>query len=435
MPKFSTQAVHGGYDGLHHRDAVSVPIYQNVAFDLGYRVKDGAYDARSDDEAASHGFTYSRIANPTVDVLERRIADLEHGRHAVAVSSGMAAVSYALLCAAEDGGRILSSSDLYGASVDAMKTFFPKFGISTNFVHDINNLSEVESAIRDDTRAIFAETVSNPSTRITDIRALSDLAHRHGLPLIVDNTVPTPYLCRPIDFGADIVVHSTTKGICGHGNALGGIIVDAGRFDWGSGAYPHFNETELILSDEQNGQWESFASKFSKDAYVQRIRTKYVRTFGAVQSPVNAYLTLLGLETLPQRISQQVASAKAIAEHLVGLPHVLDVQYSGLDGDSQQALAKRYLPHGVGQVLSFLVDGDEDNIRRILGGVRVFSYVPNIGDSRSLIVNPARITHREVPREYRIAAGVSNNLLRLSIGLEDVHDLIADLDQAILGAY
>ncbi|OZG66372.1 cysteine synthase [Bifidobacterium hapali] len=427
---FATRSVHAGYTPDDNRDSSSVPLYQSVAYGMETAERG---DALAGGETA--GFSYSRVANPTVAVLEQRLAALEGGSSAVAVGSGMAAVSYALLCAAEGGGRIISPTDLYGASVDAMETFFPQFGIHTDFVHDINDLAEVESTIGPDTRAIFAESVANPSTEITDLKPLADLAHRHGIPLIVDNTIPTPYLLRPIEFGADVVVHSTTKGITGHGNALGGVIIDAGHFDWANGRFPQFTANELVVSDERHGQWHSFASRFGKDAYIRRIRIKYVRTFGAVMAPFNAYLSLVGLETISQRVRQQTVSALAVAEHLRTLPHVTHVNYSGLADHPQHALAEQYLPHGVGQILSFTVDGDETNVYRILDHTKLFSYVPNIGDARSLIVNPSRITHREVPEVYRIAAGVSDNLIRLSIGLEDVADLNADLDQAIANAY
>lgn len=316
-----------------------------------------------------------------------------------------------------------------------METFFPNFGVTTDFVHDINDLDEVEAAITDDTRCIFTESVSNPSIRITDIEALARLAHDHGIPLIVDNTVPTPYLFRPIEFGADIVVHSTTKGITGHGNAVGGVVIDAGRFDWSNGRFPQFTRDELVVSDERNGEWTSFAGAFGKEAFSKRVRIKYLRTFGAVASPFNAYLSLVGLETLPQRVSQQVVSATAIAKRLASTPHVLSVNYPGFGDDPQDDLREKYYPNGVGGVLSFTVDGDDENVRRILDGTRLFTYIPNIGDARSLIVDPARITHREVPERYRLAAGVTDNLIRLSIGLEDVDDLIADLIQTIDGAY
>lgn len=430
MSSFATQAIHAGYEPLDNGRAAVPPVYATAAFDLGDAVRGDALAG-----GALDGFEYSRVANPTVDVLEKRLAALEGGIGAVAVGSGMAAVSFALMCAGEGGGRIIAPTDLYGASVDALGDFLPQFGIHTDFVKNINDLDEVAFKIGPDTRAIFAETVANPSTEVLDIEPLAALAHSHGVALIVDNTVPTPYLLNPFRFGADIVVHSTTKGITGHGNAIGGAIIDGGNFDWANGRFPQFTARQQVISDDRAGQWHSFAEKFGKAAFIKRIRIKYLRTFGAVQSPFNAYLSLVGLETLPQRVSQQVASAQRIAEHLTRTPHVTKVNYSGLGYTPQYELVRKYFPRGVGQILSFLVDGDESNVRRILDGAKLFSYVPNIGDARSLIVDPAHITHREVPAEARIAAGVSDNLIRLSIGLENADDLIADLDQAIAGAY
>lgn len=427
---FQTQAIHAGYDPLANGRASVPPIYASAAFDLGDAARGDALAGGDID-----GFEYSRVANPTVDALERRLAALEGGIGAVAVGSGMAAVSYALMCAGEGGGRIIAPTDLYGASVDALGDFLPQFGIHTDFVKDINDLKEVESKIGPDTRAIFAETVANPSTAILDIEPLAKLAHSHGIALIVDNTVPTPYLLNPVKFGADIVVHSTTKGITGHGNAIGGAIIDGGNFDWANGRFPQFTARQQVISNDRAGEWHSFAEKFGNAAFIKRIRIKYLRTFGAVQSPFNAYLSLVGLETLPQRVSQQVASAQRIAEHLTSAPHVTKVNYSGLGYMPQYELVGKYFPRGGGQILSLQVDGSANNVRRIIDGAKLFSYVPNIGDARSLIVDPAHITHREVPAEARIAADVSDNLIRLSIGLEDVNDLIADLDQAIAAAY
>ncbi|KFI97047.1 O-acetylhomoserine aminocarboxypropyltransferase/cysteine synthase family protein [Bifidobacterium stellenboschense] len=427
---FATRAIHAGYVPADNGRAAVPPIYASAAFDLGDASRGDALAAGELD-----GFEYSRVANPTVDALERRVAALEGGIGAVAVGSGMAAVTYALMCAGEGGGRIIAPSNLYGASVDALGDFLPQFGIHTDFVKNVNDLDEVASKIGPDTRAIFAETVANPSTELLDIEPLARLAHEHGVALIVDNTVPTPYLLRPIEFGADVVVHSTTKGITGHGNAIGGIVVSGGTFDWANGRFPQFTARQQVISDDRNGEWHSFAEKYGKAAFIKRIRIKYLRTFGAVASPFNAYLSLVGLETLPQRVSRQVESARRIAAHLTRTPHVVKVNYSGLGNTPQFDLVGKYFPNGVGQILSFLVDGSADNVRRIIDGTRLFSYVPNIGDARSLIVDPAHITHREVPAEARVAAGVTDNLIRLSIGLEDAADLIADLDQAIAAAY
>lgn len=430
MTGFNTQRIHAGYDPLENGYAANVPIYQSAAFDM---VTAQRGDALAGGEEA--GFSYSRVANPTIDVLEKRLAQLEGGIGAVAVASGMAAVSYALLAVAESGGSIIAPTNLYGASVDALESFFPHFGVHATFVRNINDLAEVEAAIGDNTKAIFAESVANPSTEVTDIESLAALAHRHGIPLIVDNTFPTPYLFRPIEFGADIVVHSTTKGISGHGNALGGVIIDAGTFDWTNGKFPQFTETELVVSDERRGVWNSFSSAFGREAFIRRVRIKYLRTFGAVPSPFNAYLQLLGLDTLTEREDKEVSNAQAVAAHLTSVPHVAKVYYSGLADSEQHELVAKYFPKGVGTVLSFLLDGDESNVRKVLDAVKVFTYIPNVGDVRSMIVDPARITHREVSAKFREAGGVTDNLIRLSIGLEDVDDLIADLDQAIAGAF
>jgi O-acetylhomoserine (thiol)-lyase len=427
---FETRALHAGYDPYEHNGSMSVPIYQSAAFAM--------HDARRGDGLSSgeiEGFSYSRCGNPTVDALERRIADLEGGVSAVALASGMAAVSFALLCAAEGGGRLIAPTDLYGASVDAMESFFPQFGIHTDFVDDINDIAQVEAKIRPDTRAVFAESVANPSTRITDIKPLADMLHRHGIALIVDNTVPTPYLFRPIEYGADVVVHSTTKGICGHGNALGGVVVDSGNFNWANGRFPQFTDEELAVSDERKGIWRNFSEAYPQAPFAGRVRIKYLHNLGAVMSPTNAYLQLIGLETLPQRCSQASKAALEIARHLETVPHVEHVYYSGLDSSQGKPLADRYFPNGIGPVLSFRLEGDESHVNRVIDAVKVFSYVPNIGSTHSLIVNPARITHREVPGTYRFAAGVDDQLLRLSIGLEAPKDLIADLDRAIADAY
>lgn len=435
MGHFETQAIHAGYEPSEHGYAAVPPIYLSAAFDLANPARGDALSAGTAD-----GFAYSRVANPTVSLFEQRIAALEGGSSAVAFASGMGAVSSALLCVAEGGGHIIAPKNLYGASMDALETFFPQFGITTSFVDDINDLAHIGALITPNTRAIFAESVANPSTHVTDVASLAQFAHAHGIPVIIDNTLATPYLYQPIHWGADIVVHSTTKGISGHGNALGGIVVDAGNFDWSSTRFAHLNQTELVVSDEYADEWHSFVSRYGKDAFIARVRIKYLRTFGAVPSPFSSYLQSVGVETLAVRVREQVRTATAIAQYLQTNPHVRNVYYSGLalhsQGKGEQArIVRTQYSRGIGQVLSFEIQGTREQAVRIIEHTQLFAYAPNIGDARSLIVDPARITHREVSAEFRKATGVTDTLLRLSVGLEDVNDLIADLDQAIRAAF
>ncbi|MDN3954413.1 O-acetylhomoserine aminocarboxypropyltransferase/cysteine synthase family protein [Sporolactobacillus laevolacticus] len=428
--RFDTLKIHAGYDPKQHNYASQVPIYQTVAFGF------------SDPERAERlvnlkekGFSYTRVGNPTTDVLEKRIAELDGGSEAVAVGSGMAAVSYTLLNLAEGGGRIITAANIYGTSFDEFRTLFPKFGITFDFIDDINDLDRVEAKIRDDTKAIFAESVTNPDTNVTHVEALAALAHKHGIPLVIDNTFPTPYLFNPIHYGADIVVYSSTKGISGHGEVVSGLIVDAGKFDYGNGRFKQFEEKEFVLGDEEAQVERSFTETFGTRAFAARIRVKYLRLLGAVLSPIESYFVLLGIETLSERLKKQVASAEKIASFLAQNPHVKAVHYSGLSDHPQHELVNRYFPRGVGAIFAFEIDGTEAQAKKILNYVKIFSYLPNVGDARSLIVNPGRTTHREIPSAYRRKSGLTNTLLRLSIGLEDADDLIGDLDQAIRQAF
>lgn len=298
---------------------------------------------------------------------------------------------------------------------------------------DINDFQAVQSLIEKDTKAIYVESVANPSTEIADLEKLAEIAHAAKIPLIVDNTFPTPYLLRPFEHGADITVYSSTKGINGHGNVISGLVVDHGTFDWDSPKFPQFSETEFTLGDEDLHTQESFVSKFGKQAFIRRIRMKYLRLLGAVLEPVDAYLILLGLETISERLDREVASATKIAQFLTENEHVKKVFYSGIEKGNP--LVKKYFPKGVGGILSFELKGNSKNVATLIDNVRVFSYLPNIGDSRSLIVNPTRTTHREVPAEIRESQGLNDQVLRLSIGLEDVDDLIGDLKQAIKVAF
>jgi len=431
---FETRSVHAGYSSTDHADSANVPIYATAAFGLGDA---DCADAIVTGEA--DGYSYSRAANPTVTVLERRIADLEGGVGAVAVGSGMAAVTFALVCAAEGGGRVIAPADIYGGTVDLLETFLPQFGIHADFVDDINDLDAVEALIGPDTKVVFAETVANPSLVLADVPGLASVAHRHGVALIVDNTLPTPVLFRPIEHGADIVVHSVTKGLGGHGNVLGGAVVDAGRFDWANGRYPQFIRVEQVISEDREDEWRSFASAYGTEAFHHAIRIKYLRNFGATLSPFNAYLQLQGIDTLTERIRREVISAATIAEHLRWSPYVDEVFAPGTGfaaGSDRRAQRQRELldelfPNGASTVLSFRPKGGVAQARRLVGSTQVFSYIPNVGDVRSMIVNPALVTHREVGASHRRGTGLSDDLIRLSIGLENVEDLVSDLDHAL----
>ncbi|WP_137596806.1 O-acetylhomoserine aminocarboxypropyltransferase/cysteine synthase family protein [Paucilactobacillus kaifaensis] len=426
---FDTLRIHAGYDPKEHQFASSVPIYQTAAFGLdNTAVADQIVQGK-----LPNRFDYSRDGNPTVHVFEQRIAALEGGADAVAVGSGMSAISYTIFNVAENGGRIIAPNNIYGSALDEFRTFFPKFGINFDFVDDINDFATVERLIKDDTKAIYVESVANPSTEIADLEGLAKIAHANQIPLIVDNTFPTPYLLQPFKHGADIDVYSSTKGINGHGNVISGLVVDHGKFDWNNDKFPQFNEDEFILGDEKTGKRESFVTKFGNLAFIKRIRMKYLRLLGSVLGPSDAYLILLGLETISERLTKEVASATKIAQFLTKNEHVNKVYYSGIEYDNP--LVKRYFPKGVGSILSFELAGDENQIAEIINQVKVFSYLPNIGDARSLIVNPAKTTHREIPADIRQKHALNNQVLRLSIGLEDVDDLIADLGHAIEQAF
>jgi O-acetylhomoserine (thiol)-lyase len=427
--KFDTLRIHAGYKPEENQFASSVPIYQTAAFGLSNtevanQIVAGQQPGR---------FDYSRDGNPTVHVYEQRIAALEGGIDAVAVGSGMSAISFAIFNVAEGGGRIIAPTNIYGSTLDEFRNFFPKYGINFDFVDEVNDFDRIRSLIQDDTKAIYVESVANPSTEIADIETLATIAHEAGIPLIVDNTFPTPYLLRPFEYGADIVVYSSTKGINGHGNTLSGLVVDHGQFDWSSGKFPQFTEEEFNLGDEEQGIHESFYSKFGAAAFIKRIRMKYVRLLGSVLGPIDAYFVMLGLETISERLTKQVASTTAIAKFLAANEHVERVYYSGIEADNP--LVPKYFPKGVGSVLSFELKGNEKNIAKLIGNVKIFSYIPNIGDAKSLIVNPTRTTHREIPAEIRQKHAMNNQIIRLSIGLEDIDDLIGDLDQALAKAF
>ena len=421
---FDTLKIRAGYDPRLHNNAVSVPIYETASYEIETAER---YDRLVACEESGH--LYSRVSNPTIKVLEDRIAALDNAEAAVAVGSGVAAITFALLALCEYGGRILTTYQLYGGVVHHMNYLLPRFGVEFDKIENDSTPEDFEKAIREDTKAIYVESVTNPMATVTDIEALAAIAHKHGIPLVVDNTIPTPYLLRPIDHGADIVVYSATKGISGHGNAIGGLVVDSGRFDWNNGKFPQFfDENIAIKGRHDNGR--SYAEVFGKSAFAGKIRTDYLTNFGAALSPFNAYLILLGLETLSERVEKQVKNAREIAKFLESRPEVEWVSYPGSSYYKYDALVDKYCPGGVGQLYSFGLKGTEENIYRLVNSVEVFSYQLNLGDARSLIANVSRTSHGELLPDELKKADIPANAIRISIGIEDIRDLKNDLARA-----
>ncbi|MFV0528140.1 MAG: O-acetylhomoserine aminocarboxypropyltransferase/cysteine synthase family protein [Lachnospiraceae bacterium] len=423
--EFETLRLRAGYDPKEHNYASSVPIYQTTAYEL-----DTTKRAADIFGCRDPGFLYTRVNNPTTRVLESRIAALDGGTAAIAVGSGMAAITYALLNVAEGGKRVLTSPFLYGGSFDAFQKIYPRFGIHFDFSKDITNLELVESEITEDTRAIFVESVSNPNNVIADLEGLADVAHRHNIPLIVDNTFATPYLVQPLKHGADVVIYSATKSLSGHGNVIAGLIVEKGDFPWDNGKFKQFEEPYYTLRDEA-GTPRSYLTAFPQTAFVSRVTLDYLNYLGAPLGPNDAFLTLLGIETLAERLDKAIANATKVAEYLESNPHVSWVRYGGLQSHPQQELIAKYYPKGVGSIFSFGVKGSAAQADAVVDAVELFSFLANVGDSKSLIVNSPRTTHGELTASEQVTADLPENLLRLSIGLESADDLIADLEQAL----
>lgn len=422
-----TLALHAGQERPDPATgARAVPIYATTSY-----VFDSPAHAANLFGLREFGNIYTRIMNPTTDVFERRVAALEGGVAAVATASGQAAQTLALLTLAEAGDSIVASKTLYGGTVALLAHTLPRLGITTRFV-DIHDHTAVAAAIDDTTRAIYVETVGNPALDVPDLRALADLAHAHGLPLVVDNTFATPILCQPIAHGADIVLHSATKWIGGHGTAIGGVVVDGGQFDWIHA--PRFRKAFVDPEPAYHGL--RFGETFrdiggANIAFAIRLRTVLLRDIGAALSPFNAFLLLQGLETLPLRIRAHSANALAVAEHLEQHPAVAWVRYPGLSSHPSHAQAQRLLVGGAGGVLTFGLHGGESVARAAINELSLFSLLANVGDAKSLVIHPWSTTHEQLSDADRLAAGVSPELIRLSIGLESVADLIADLDRAI----
>lgn len=417
--RFATLAVHAGQEPDPATGARAVPIYQTTS-----------YVFRDADHAATlfalsePGNIYTRITNPTTDVFEKRMAALEGGVGALATASGQAAITLAIANIATAGQEIVASTSLYGGTFTLFNYTLPKFDIKVRFV-DSTDPEDYRRAINDNTRAIYVEIIGNPKLDVPDLEALAAIAHAAGIPLIVDNTFATPYLCQPIAFGADIVVHSATKFIGGHGTSIGGVIVDAGKFNWDNGKFPG------LVDPDPSYHGLSYLKAFGPAAYIVKARAQLLRDMGPALSPFNAFLFLQGLETLPLRMERHVQNALQIARWLAEHPAVAWVSYPGLPNHPSYQLVQKYLPRGAGAILTFGIKGGREAGKKFINSLKLFSLLANVGDAKSLVIHPASTTHQQLTPEEQLASGVTEDLVRLSIGLEDVDDLIADLDQAL----
>ncbi|WP_425453907.1 O-acetylhomoserine aminocarboxypropyltransferase/cysteine synthase family protein [Oceanobacillus arenosus] len=416
---FNTIAQHGGQeiDDVTHSRAV--PIYQTTSYGF-----DSTDHAASLFQMQEEGYIYSRNANPTNRVLENRLAQLEGGADAFAVSSGQSAITIALLTLAKVGDEIIATNALYGGTYTLLADTFKRFGVTVRFV-DGRNLTEVTNAITDKTKAIYTETIGNPGLQIADIKALSKVAHDHDLPLVVDSTFTTPYLQKPIAFGADIVVHSTTKFIGGHGTSIGGIIIEAGTFPWDNGRFPEFTETVPALNNR------SYLELSAASAFIAKARFDLGQNLGMSLSPFNGWLFIQGLESLPLRMRQHVENAEQVASFLAEHKQVTWVNYPTLKGNPQYELAKTYLPKGAGSIFTFGIKGGLEAAKKFIASVKLFSHVANVGDSKSLVIHPASTTHARLSEEEQLLTGVTPEQIRISIGLEDIEDIKADINQAL----
>lgn len=416
---FRTRALHAGGTPDPVTGARAVPIYQTTSF-----VFEDTNDAATLFALQKYGNIYSRIGNPTVAAFEERIAALEGGLGAVATSSGQAAEFLVFAALAGAGDHIVASSALYGGTVTQLDVTLRRFGVDTTFIES-DDPAAFAAAIQDNTKLVFAEVVSNPSSAVADIRGLADIAHAANIPLVVDATTVTPYLCRPIEHGADIVIHSATKFLGGHGTTLGGVIVDAGTFDWGNGKFPHM--TEPVASYGGIKWWDNFGEY----GFLTKIRVEQLRDIGPALPPHSAFLLLQGVETLAQRMREHVMNAKTVATWLDEDPRVAWVSFAGLPEHQHFARAGRYTPEGPGAVFSFGIEGGYEAAEAFINNVQLLSHLANIGDARTLVIHPASTTHQQLSPTQLIAAGVPADLVRISVGLEDVDDILWDIDQAL----
>ena len=421
--KLDTLSLHAGQRPDPQFGARAVPIYQTTSF-----VFQDTEHAASLFNLERAGHIYSRISNPTVAVLEERVAALEGGVGAVATASGQAALWLGVATLMGQGGHIVSSASIYGGSHNLFSQTLPRFGITASFVAP-RDPDAFRRAIRPETRLVFGETIGNPGSEVLDLPAIAAVAHEHGLPLMVDNTFATPWLCRPFDHGADIVMHSATKFLGGHGVAIGGVLVDGGTFDWeASGKFPTLTEPYAGYHGLD------FAEEFGPQAFLMRARSEGLRDFGACMSPTNAFHILQGIETLPLRMDRHVANARLVVAFLAAAEEVSWVAYPELDGHPDRALAARLLPKGAGSMVAFGIKGGREAGRAFIERLQIWSHLANVGDAKSLVIHPASTTHQQMDAATMAAAGLSEDLVRLSVGLEDPKDLIDDLKQALRAA-
>jgi O-acetylhomoserine (thiol)-lyase len=422
---FETRQIHVGQTPDSQTNARALPIYQTTSYT--FRDTQHAADLFA---LAEPGNIYTRIMNPTQAAVEERIASLEGGVGALLLASGQAAETYAILNLAEAGDHIVSSPALYGGTYNLFHHTLPKYGIEVSFVSDPADPEAWKKEVRPNTKAFFAESIANPKNEILDIQTVADVAHENGVPLIIDNTVATPYLIRPFEHGADIVVHSATKYIGGHGTAIAGVIVDSGKFDWSKDPkkYPQYN------TPDPSYHGLVYAEALGELAFILRARIVLLRDLGAAVSPFNAFLIAQGLETLSIRIERHIENAQAVAEWLTTRDEVLEVNYAGLPTSKWYELGKKYAPKGTGAVLSFEIKGGIEAGKKFVDALELHSHVANIGDVRSLVIHPASTTHSQLTPEEQLAAGVTPGLVRLAVGLENINDILADLDAGFRAA-
>ena len=418
--KFDTICVQGSHNPAQNRNTPSVPVYLTTAFSFdNVQYAADLFDLKAD------GDIYTRLSNPTTNTLEARLASIEGGVGALAVSSGQSASLIAVLNIAKAGDEVVASVNMYGGTINLLDTTLRKVGITTNFI-TTDKAEDFEAKITDKTRCIFVEMLNNPSLKIADIESIARVAHKHNIPLIVDNTIPSPYLCRPIEWGADIVVHSLTKYICGHGTSMGGVIIDSGKFDWAkSGKFPELTEPD------ESYHGIKYVESFGSMAYIVKARAQLIRDLGTCISPMNSFLIMQGLETLSLRMEKLSNTALKVAEFLENNPAVTWVNYPMLKSSKYYDLAQKYMPKGASSIVSFGIKNGKSAGVKFIESLTLPIHATNIGDSRTIITYPALTTHRQLSDEQKEECGIGDDFMRLSVGLEDVDDIIEDLDKAL----